>query len=314
MKNIVIIGSGPAAHTAAIYAARANLAPVMFEGEMAGGIAAGGQLTTTNEIENYPGFVDPISGFELMFKMKEQSIKYGTQIITKTVDKVDLTSNQFKVYYQENFIETKTVIIATGATAKRLGMPGEKELWQKGISACAICDGGLPIFRGKELFVIGGGDTAIEEATYLTNFASKVILLVRRDELRASKIMQNRVKDNPKIEIMWNTVALEAVGKEFLEKLKIKNVKTGEIGYIDAAGLFYAIGHKPNTDFLKNKIDLNSDGYIITKPNCTETNIPGVFACGDVQDYVYRQAIVAAGSGAMASLDAERFIVENYKG
>ncbi len=309
MENVIIIGSGPAAHTAAIYAARAKLNPLMYEGLLAGGVAAGGQLTTTTEVENYPGFPEGISGPELMNRMREQSIKCGARIKTLTVENVDLKSG-FKISTEEGVVETKTLIIATGATAKRLHISGEDRLWQKGISACAVCDGALPIFRNKVLVVIGGGDTAVEESTYLTKFASKVILLVRRDVLRASKVMQEKIFNNKKIEILWNTEALEAIGEKSLSSLKIKNNKTGKTSTLDCGGLFYAIGHLPNTTFLNGQVDLDEAGYIKTSPGTTKTNVAGVFACGDVQDKVYRQAVTAAGSGCMAALDAERYLSE----
>jgi len=310
IENVVIIGSGPAGHAAAIYTGRAKLNPIMYEGEMAGGVAAGGQLTTTTEVENFPGFIS-ISGPELMMKIREQSIHCGTRILTKTVDSVDLSSHPFTLTIGTESIRTRSVIISTGATAKRLHMPGEESLWQKGISACAVCDGGLPIFRNKPLVVIGGGDTAVEEATYLTKFASKVILLVRRDEMRASKIMQDRVLNDDKIELKWNTVAVEALGDTVLSHVKIKDVKTGEESDIEASGLFYAIGHTPNTRFLNGQLETDETGYINTIPGSTRTNIAGVFACGDVQDKVYRQAVSAAGTGCMAALDAEKYLVSN---
>ena len=309
-NKVIIIGSGPAGHTAAIYTARALLEPVMFEGEMAGGVAAGGQLTTTTEVENYPGFKE-ISGPELMMKMREQAEHCGTEFHTKTVDKVDLSQRPFKVYWNDKISEAETVIIATGATAKRLYIKGEDIYWQKGISACAVCDGALPIFRNKPLVVIGGGDTAVEEATFLSKYASKVTVLVRRDELRASKVMQQRLLNDPKVEILWNTEALESIGEGLLTHLKIVNNKTSEESQIEANGLFYAIGHQPNTEFLDNQVDCDETGYIIVKPGTTQTNIPGVFACGDVQDKVYRQAVSAAGTGCMAALEAERFLAEH---
>ncbi|MGE4169405.1 MAG: thioredoxin-disulfide reductase [Candidatus Margulisiibacteriota bacterium] len=307
MENVIIIGSGPAGHTAGIYAGRANLNPLMFEGEMAGGVAAGGQLTTTTEIENFPGYTH-IGGLELMLKLREQSEACGTRIVTKTVDEVDLSSQPFKVRVGDEILETKSLIIATGATAKRMGIPGEDLLWQKGISACAVCDGGLPIFRNKPLVVVGGGDTACEEATYLTKFASEVYLLVRSDKMRASKVMQDRTLANPKIKILWHTIALEAIGEGVLTHLKIKNTQTGEESTLAANGLFYAIGHTPNTWFLKDQLDVDDAGYIRTVPGTTQTSVPGVFAAGDVQDRVYRQAITSAGTGCMAALEAERFL------
>jgi len=311
MENIIIIGSGPAAHTAAIYAARANLTPLLFEGLMAGGVAAGGQLTTTTEVENYPGFPEGISGPDLMAKMRGQSVRYGTRIKTITIDKVDLSKRPFLVTAGNETFESKAVIIATGATAMRLNLPGEERLWQKGISACAVCDGALPIFRNKVLLVIGGGDTAAEEALYLTKYASKVIMLVRRDVFRASKVMQERVFANTKIEVRWNTNAVEVIGDTALTGVKTKNNKTGEEGVIEAGGLFYAIGHQPNTSFLGGQLELDETGYIKTVPGSTKTSRDGIFACGDVQDKVYRQAVTAAGTGCMAALEAERFLSEN---
>ena len=317
MENLVIIGSGPAAHTAAIYAGRAKLDPLVYEGMMAGGVAAGGQLTTTTEVENYPGFPEGVSGPELMARMREQSIKCGARILTETVDRVDLgrggsrTGPTFKVFVGTKSIETKSIIIATGATAKRMAIPGEENLWQKGISACAVCDGALPIFRNKVLVVIGGGDTAAEEALFLTKYASKVIILVRRDALRASKAMQERVLGDKKIEVQWNTNVLAAVGDKKLDAVKVKNNKTSKESTIEAGGLFYAIGHLPNTAFLNGQLALDNVGYIKTTPGTTKTSVEGVFACGDVQDKVYRQAVTAAGSGCMAALEAERYLSEH---
>lgn len=311
VQDVVIIGSGPAGHTAAIYAGRAMLNPIMFEGEMAGGVAAGGQLTTTTDVENYPGFPDGVMGPEMMMKFRQQSINCGATIYTKTVEKVDFSTSPFVLTTPLGEVKAKSVIIATGATAKRLHITGEDRLWQKGISACAVCDGALPIFRNKPLVVIGGGDSAVEEASFLTKYASKVYLLVRRDELRASKVMQKRAFDNEKIEILWHTVAEEALGENLLEGVRVKNVQSNEEQVLDASGLFYAIGHKPNTGFLEGQLPLDESGYIvIDKPGTTLTNIPGVFACGDVQDKVYRQAVSAAGTGCMAALDAERYLAE----
>ncbi|MEA3227073.1 MAG: thioredoxin-disulfide reductase, partial [Planctomycetota bacterium] len=301
----------PAAHTAAIYCGRANLQPLMFEGMMAGGIAAGGQLTTTTEVENFPGFPEGISGQDLMTRMREQSVKCGTTIKTVTVDKVDLSARPFKVTAGSETIEAKAVIIATGATAKRMNLPGEDTLWQRGISACAVCDGALPVFRNKPLVVIGGGDSAIEEAVHLTKYGSKVYIIHRRDELRASKAMQQRAFDNEKIEIVWDSVPVEAQGEKMLTGVKIKNVKTEEETVLEASGLFYAIGHKPNTDFLEHQVEMDETGYIMTKPGTTQTSVEGVLACGDVQDKRYRQAITAAGSGCMAALETEAFLNEN---
>jgi thioredoxin reductase (NADPH) len=308
VEKVVIIGSGPAGHTAAIYAARANLTPVMLEGFMAGGVAAGGQLTTTTEVENFPGFPEGVDGTKLMERMREQSLRFGTRIHTETVERVDLSRRPFLVESSDRKLLAETIIIATGATAKRLSLPGEERLWQNGISACAVCDGALPIFRNKPLVVIGGGDTACEEASYLTKFGSRVYVVHRRNELRASAIMAKRLLENPKVEMVWDSVAEEAVGQKFLEGVKVKNVKTGATRVLEAAGLFYAIGHEPNTKFLGGQLELDETGYIVTRPGTTQTSVPGVFAAGDVQDKVWRQAVTAAGTGCMAALEAERFL------
>ena len=311
VEKVVIIGSGPAAHTAAVYAGRAQLNPLLFEGLMAGGVAAGGQLTTTTEVENYPGFPQGISGPELMIKMREQSLKCGTRIETVTVDKVDLTAAPYKIAAGTKEVLAESIIIATGATAKRLNVPGEEKLWQKGISACAVCDGALPIFRNKVLFVIGGGDTACEEASFLTKYAAQVVMCVRRDVFRASKAMQERVFKNKKIEVFWHTEMVEVLGENQVEGVKLVRNQTGEEFTRDAGGLFFAIGHRPNTAFLNGQIKLDETGYIQTAPDSTKTNIPGVFAAGDVKDKVYRQAVTAAGSGCMAALEAERYLSEH---
>ena len=309
-KKVIIIGSGPAGHTAAIYAARACLEPLMLEGFMAGGVAAGGQLTTTTEVENFPGFPKGVDGIELMMNMREQSINNGTEILTETVSEIDLSSRPFKMKTEQGQEFTAdSVIIATGATAKRLGLPGEETYWSKGMSACAVCDGGLPIYRGKPLVVIGGGDSACEEANYLTKFASEVHMLVRRDEFRASKTMANRTMNNEKITIHWNSEGVEVKGDgNMVDTVVIKNNQSGETSEIPAGGLFYAIGHKPNVDFLNGQLETDENGYIITKPGTPETSIEGVFACGDVQDHKWRQAITAAGSGCMAALSAEHYL------
>ena len=309
-KKVIIVGSGPAGHTAAIYAGKALLEPLMFEGFMAGGIAAGWQLTTTTVIENFPGFPTGIDGSELMMQMRQQSLNSGAQIQTLTVDSVDLSSKPFKVNVGNDTYTADTLIIATGATAKRMGLKGETEFWQKGISACAICDGGLPIFRNKKIVVIWGGDAAMEEAIHLTHFASEVIVLVRKDTLRASKAMQERALNNPKITFMRNTEAEEALGDKFLTGVSVINNKTGEKSLIECAGLFYAIGHQPNTAFLNGQLELDEAGYILTKPGTTQTSVAGVFAAGDVQDKKYRQAITSAGSGCMAALEAEKYLQE----
>jgi thioredoxin reductase (NADPH) len=310
VENVIVVGSGPAAHTAAIYAGRAELKPLLFEGFMAGGVAAGGQLTTTTEVENYPGFPEPVGGPELMDRMRKQSVNCGARIKTETVERVDLSTRPLKVYTATAEYETDALIVATGATAKRLSLPGEELYWQKGISACAVCDGALPIFRQKPLIVIGGGDSACEEASYLSKYGSSVTMLVRRDVLRASKAMQHRVFNDPKVEIMWNTEAQEALGEQTLTGVRVKNNKTGEETIVEAGGLFYAIGHKPNTDFLESQVTMDETGYVITEPNSTRTNVSGVFAAGDVKDRVYRQAVTAAGSGCMAALEAEHYLVD----
>lgn len=302
--KVCIIGSGPAAHTAAIYAARAELKPILFEGWMANDIAPGGQLTTTSDVENFPGFPEGIMGGELMDRCRNQSLRFNTQIFTETVSKVDFSSFPFKVFTDAKTVLADSVIVATGAVAKRLTFPGSGDapggFWNRGISACAVCDGAAPIFRNKPLAVIGGGDSAMEEANFLTKYGSKVYILHRRDTFRASKIMQNRALTNPKIEVMWNSVVAEAYGegeKGPLGGLKIKNVVTGEVSDLKVSGLFFAIGHEPATKFLDGQLDLDSDGYVVTKPGTTQTSIRGVFAAGDVQDKKYRQAVTAAGTG-----------------
>lgn len=310
MENIVIIWWGPAGNSAAIYAARADLSPLMFEWFYAAGMAAGGQLTTTTEVENYPGFTS-INGPELMIKMREQALHCGARIETKTVESVDLSAWPYKVIVDGQVIETKTIIITTGATAKRMWVPGEETFWQKGISACAVCDGALPIFRNQPVTVVGGGDVACEEAMHMAKFASHVTLLVRRDVMRASKAMQERVKNNPKISILRNTELLEVAGEWTLRQAKIVNNQTKEESMLDVRGLFYAIGHTPNTAFLQNQLELDETGYIKTTPGTTKTSKDGVFAAGDVQDHIYRQAVTSAGTGCMAALDAERWLWEH---
>lgn len=313
IHSVVIIGSGPAAHTAAIYTARANLAPVLFEGFMAGGVAAGGQLTTTTEVENFPGFPQGISGPELMERMRQQSERFGTTIISETITKVDFSTRPFRLWREsaedQPPVLAHAVIVATGATAKRLPLVGEETYWNSGISACAVCDGALPLFRNKPLAVIGGGDSAAEESTYLTKFGSVVYLIHRRDKLRASKIMADRVLSNPKIQVLWNSVVTEAKGNgSVLTAVRLRDVKTGEERDLEVSGLFFAIGHKPNSDPFAGQLDLDPDGYIRVRPGSTVTSVEGVFACGDVTDKVYRQAVTAAGTGCMAGLEAERWL------
>lgn len=313
MENVIIIWSGPAWHTSAIYTGKALLEPLMFEWFMAWGIAAWWQLTTTTTIENFPGFPDGIDWSQLMHNMRQQSINSGTRIETKTVDKVDLTTNPFKVYVWENVFEAKSLIIATGATAKRMWLLWEARYRGRGVSACAICDWGLPIFRNQHIVVIWWWDAAMEEAIHLTHFASKVTVLVRRDELRASKIMQERAKSNPKIEFLWNTEAKEILWENSwnMTWLKIINNKTNAESVLEAKWLFYAIWHTPNTRFLEGQLDLDDAGYIITKAWSTQTSIPWVFAAGDVQDKKFRQAITSAGTGCMAALEAEKYLLES---
>lgn len=309
VENLVIIGSGPAGYTAAIYAGRANLKPVVFEGYQMGGLP-GGQLMTTTEVENFPGFPEGIKGPELMERMKAQALRWGAELYTEDVISVDLSERPFVVRSQEREIKAHSIIIATGATAKRLGLPSEEKFWNKGISACAICDGATPIFKGGELAVIGGGDTAAEEAIYLTKYGSHVHMLVRSDKMRASKAMQERVLNHPKITVHWNTEAVDVFGEEggLMQGVKIRNNKTGEEGELAVKGLFYAIGHTPNTQLFKGQLQLDEVGYIVTKPGSVETSVEGVYAAGDVQDHEFRQAVTAAGTGCMAALLAERWL------
>lgn len=307
-RKIIIIGSGPAAHTAAIYAARANLEPLLYEGFQSG--PAGGQLMTTTEVENYPGFPKGIMGPELMDSFREQSLRFGTEILTEDVEWVDLSKRPFKVHGSGTESLAESLIIATGATAKRLEIEGagDHEFWQKGVTACAVCDGAAPIFKNRPLFVIGGGDSAVEEATFLTKYGSKVYIVHRRDELRASKIMAERAKNHPKIEILWNAVIEKIMGDSVVRKVQIKNLVTGQVEEKEAAGVFFAIGHQPNTAFLNGQLELNEVGYIQVKDGSMYTSVDGVFAAGDVQDPTYRQAITAAGTGCMAAMDAERWL------
>jgi thioredoxin reductase (NADPH) len=309
IEQVVIIGSGPAGHTAAIYTARANLQPLMFEGFSAGGIP-GGQLMTTTEVENFPGFPKGIQGPELMEAMRAQSLRFGTRLFTEDVVRVDLSARPFTVASASREVKARAVIVATGATAKRLNLPNEQRLWHSGMSACAVCDGALPIFRNKALVVVGGGDSASEESSYLTKFASKVYLVHRRGELRASKIMQERVFKNPKIEPVWNSVLVDVLGDDAVSGVRVKDVLTGKERDLATGGVFYAIGFTPNTAVFKGRLAMDEMGYLINTPDSTLTSVPGVFACGDVADKRYRQAITAAGSGCMAALDCERFLAE----
>lgn len=309
-RKLVIIGSGPAAHTAAIYAARANLHPLLFEGFMTG--PAGGQLMTTTEVENYPGFPEGILGPQLMENFRAQSAKFDTKILTEDVESVDLSKRPFIVRGTNTHVETDALIIATGATAKRLDIEGagDGQFWQKGVTACAVCDGAAPIFRNRPLYVIGGGDSAVEEAIFLTKYGSRVYIVHRRDELRASKIMAQRALKHPKIEVLWNTVIEKISGDQIVKKVLLKNVANNHTEEKDAGGVFFAIGHQPNTAFLNGQVETNEVGYIVVKDGSMRTSVEGVFAAGDVQDPTYRQAITAAGTGCMAALDAERWLNE----
>ncbi|MDY7014476.1 MAG: thioredoxin-disulfide reductase [Cyanobacteriota bacterium] len=311
VENVVIIGSGPAGYTAAIYAARANLKPLMFEGFQAGGLP-GGQLMTTTEVENFPGFPEGLTGPKLMARMKAQAERWGTECYTEDVTEVDLSQRPFIIKSSEREVKAHSVIIATGATAKRLNLPSEGEYWSNGISACAICDGATPIFKAEELAVVGGGDSAAEEAIYLTKYGSRVRLLVRRDAMRASKTMQDRVLNNPKITVHWNVQPTDVFGTNGrMEGVKLRNTQTGEESELRVRGMFYAIGHRPNTSLFKGQLDLDEVGYIITRPDSVATSTEGVFAAGDVQDHEYRQAVTAAGTGCMAALLAERWLGEH---
>ncbi len=308
VENLVIIGSGPGGYTAAIYAARANLKPLMFEGFQAGGLP-GGQLMTTTDVENFPGFPDGIIGPQLMERMKAQAERWGTECYTEDVTSVDLSRRPFIIRSDEREVHAHSIVIATGATAKRLGLPSEHQFWSHGISACAICDGATPIFHGQSLAVVGGGDSAAEEAVYLTKYGDHVHLLVRRDQLRASKTMQDRVLNNPNITVHWNTEAVDVFGeKGRMSGVKLHNNQTGEESELQVKGLFYAIGHTPNTSLFQGQLDLDDVGYVITKPGSVETSVEGVYAAGDVQDHEFRQAVTAAGTGCMAAMLAERWL------
>lgn len=304
MYKSIVIGTGPSGLTAAIYLARANLSPLVIEG-----MEPGGQLTTTTEVENFPGFPQGILGPELMDNMRKQAERFGAEFRNGWVEEVDFSGRPFKVKItgQAETLEAETVIISTGASARYLGIPGEQENVGRGVSTCATCDGFF--FRGKKIIVVGGGDSAMEEASFLTRFASEVTLVHRRDELRASKIMQDRARDNEKVKWALNRTPLEVVTDEKgVKGLKVRNNEAGQEEIVEADGVFVAIGHTPNTKFLGGQIETDEHGYIVVKPGTTETNIPGVFACGDVQDTKYRQAITAAGSGCMAAMDCEKFL------
>ncbi len=300
--KVLIIGSGPAGYTAAIYAARAGMSPVLYTGGQ-----PGGQLTITTDVENYPGYPEGIMGPEMMEDFRKQAERFGTQVRYGLVTQVDFSARPHTVVVDDQkTILADTVIISTGASAKWLGLESETRLNGRGVSACAVCDGFF--FRGQEVAIVGAGDTACEEASYLANICSKVYMIIRRDEMRASQIMQNRVKNNPKIEILWNTETQEILGAEEVTGMRILNTKTEKISEISISGFFVAIGHQPNTGIFKEFITMDEAGYIKTIPGTSKTNVEGVFACGDAQDHVYRQAVTAAGTGCMAALDAERFL------
>ncbi len=303
VRDVIIIGSGPAGLTAAVYTARANLHPIVIEG-----VGAGGQLMLTTDVENYPGFPDGILGPELMLKFREQAQRFGTEFLTADVDRVDFSERPFGVWVGNTELRAQSVIISTGAKARMLGLPSEDRLLGHGVSTCATCDGFF--FRQKPLAIVGGGDSAIEEALFLTKFATSVTVIHRRDELRASKIMQDRAFANDKIEFLWNSVVDDVVGDSKVESLVLRDTETGETSSLEVDGLFVAIGHDPNTALFVGQLEMDADGYLVTDADSTRTTVEGVFAAGDVQDHVYRQAITAAGSGCMAAMEAERWLSE----
>jgi thioredoxin reductase (NADPH) len=303
IRDLVIVGSGPAGYTAAIYASRAQLSPVLYEGS----VTAGGALMTTTEVENFPGFVDGVMGPELMESMRKQAARFGTEIITDDVVEMDLKGDIKTIKDGSgNVVQARAVILATGSAYRHIGLANEDRLSGRGVSWCATCDGFF--FRDQTIAVVGGGDSAVEEATFLTKFASKVVLIHRRDSLRASKIMADRALNNPKIEMLWNTEVVDILGENKVEALALKNTVTGELSQRDFTGLFVAIGHIPRSELLVGQIDCDNEGYVKVEGRSTRTNLPGVFACGDLVDHTYRQAITAAGSGCQAALDAEKFL------
>ena len=317
-ETLVIIGSGPAAWTASVYAARANLDPLVYEGEPIGTAIPGGQLMTTTEVENYPGFEEGISGPELMDRMRQQALRFGTRVMSEAIERVDFSATPFRLTpTQSAEVEAMAVIVATGATAKWLGIPNEERLAQSGggVSACAVCDAALPVYRNQVLGVVGGGDTAMEEALYTTKFAREVVIIHRRDSFRASRVMAERVLAHPKIRVLWNTRVVEVLGYDAITGVRLENTATGERSDLDLGGLFVAIGHTPNTAFLGGQLTLTPHGYIkLPEAWRTVTNVPGVFAAGDVMDDYYRQAITAAGTGCMAALEAERWLAHHGVG
>ncbi|HEU4355884.1 MAG TPA: thioredoxin-disulfide reductase [Actinomycetota bacterium] len=306
-RKVVVLGSGPAGYTAALYAARANLAPLVLKG-----LEAGGQLMLTTEVENYPGFADGVMGPELMDAMEKQAARFDAEIVTQSATSVDLSSRPFGVWSGDQEWRARTLVVSTGASARWLGIPGEEKLRGRGVSACATCDGFF--FRDRELVVVGGGDTAMEEATFLTRFASKVTIVHRRDEFRASKIMQERALGNEKVSVIWNTVVDEILGDDAVTGVTLRGVETGETSRLTTDGVFMAIGHTPNTALLEGQLELDENGYIVVAEPRTSTSVPGVFAAGDVTDRVYRQAVTAAGQGCKAAIDAERFLEEHGEG
>lgn len=307
VRNVIIIGSGPAGLTAAIYTARASLAPLVIEGEPSStSDQPGGQLMLTTEVENYPGFPEGIMGPELMMNFRSQAERFGTEYITEKVTAIDFDARPFRVWVRETEYQAHSIIVSTGARSIWLGLEAEQRLIGHGLSSCATCDGFF--FRGQHIAVVGGGDSAMEEANFLTKFADKVTIIHRRDELRASKIMQDRAFANPKIEFLWNHTVTDLLGDAALEGAEVTDVLSGETSVLPVTGLFVAIGHQPNTELFKGVLDMEDSGYLITEAGSTRTNIEGVFACGDVQDHTYRQAITAAGSGCMAAIDAERWL------
>ncbi len=310
MENVIIIGSGPAGYTAALYTARADLDPLLLEGEFSKDIMPGGQLMTTTEVENYPGYPDGVQGADMMQMFKKQAERFGTRIASKTVTSVDFSKRPFTITCGGESYETKSVIVATGATAKYLGLESEDVFMNRGVSACATCDGALPRYRDKPVIVIGGGDTAVEETLFLSRFASRVHLVHRRDQLRASKIMADRAIAEEKVTVEWNSVVDEVLGtdEDGVTGVRLKDVKTNELRVVECTGYFSAIGHKPNTDLFVGVLDMDDTGYLEAKPGTSYTNVDGVFAAGDVQDSVYRQAITAAGSGCMAAIDCTRWL------
>jgi len=309
-ENLVIVGSGPAGYTAAIYAARANLSPLLITGFQAGGIA-GGQLMTTTDVENFPGFPDGILGPDLMDRMRAQAVRWGTRLIEADADAIDLGQRPYRLTVEGQVIETQALILATGASANRLGLPHEQDFWSRGISACAICDGATPQFRNAELAVVGGGDSACEEAVYLTKYGSQVHLIVRRDALRASKAMADRVLANPAISVHWNRDLVDVAGGDWLEAVQLRDTTNGQEQTLAVKGLFYAIGHTPNTGLVAGQIELDGQGYLQVRSGRPETSVEGVFAAGDVADTEWRQGITAAGSGCQAALAAERWLTHH---